>query len=36
MGRGGDKMKDDFRLGVKKSLGWYAGSSRVEDGKLWR
>ncbi len=37
MGRGGDKIKDDFRINAgKKSLGWYAVARRVEDGTRWR
>jgi hypothetical protein len=37
MGRGGDKIKYDFRFNSgKKSWGWYAGARRVEDGTRWR
>ncbi len=37
MGRGGDKIKDDFRFNSgKKSLGWYACAKTVENGMQWR
>jgi hypothetical protein len=39
MGRGGDKISRKTILGLitgKKSLGWYAGARRVEDGTRWR